>query len=463
MSATVQFQPSPLQLGGTFTTSWRVFKSNFWTFLGLLLLPVLLGLVELIGVIAATVWMSTPGFFYGPNAESQTITIILLSLVGYFLLIVLTLRCTAAIYAGIDQVAKGRKPTISSALAASPGLFGRLAMLSLLYVLVIGAVIAVIGLAMFAAMVPLLDDPYASPGPLILVILLMYAVFIGGASYLGVKLFYLIPAMTVEGLGPIEGIRRSFQLTRGEFLRTVGYSALASLIVAGPLVILYYMMTMLAVLPFATVDPYGYGSSYDDLLSALGGSLVIFLISTLVYIVGSIVGQLYYTVFGGVMYIDRVRRERGEVVMPYPAYGYPGYGAQPYPGQPYPPQGQPYVQPGQYFPQGGHPFPAQAGQPYPQPGQTYGPQAGPGQAYGAPGSYGAYPPGQGYGQPGQPNYSAGQPGQGGFGAQPSGPAQAAGQPYAGQPGPDQAAGAGQPGWPPGPTNPSAGAGSDPWR
>ncbi len=68
------------------------------------------------------------------------------------------------------------------------------------------------------------------------------------AIYVQTKLLYTIPAVAIEQVGGIDGMKRSWTLTKGEFWRTFGYYLLASL-AAGAVSYVVSFVTQMTMVP----------------------------------------------------------------------------------------------------------------------------------------------------------------------------------------------------------------------
>lgn len=69
--------------------------------------------------------------------------------------------------------------------------------------------------------------------------------FVVAAMWFWVSTSLATPAIALEGMGPVEGLKRSFSLVRGDFWRILGISLLASLLVG--------VIASMLVIPFAIV------------------------------------------------------------------------------------------------------------------------------------------------------------------------------------------------------------------
>ncbi|GAA1725480.1 hypothetical protein [Microbacterium paludicola] len=218
-------------------------------------------------------------------------------------------------------------------------------------------------------------------------------------AWIGTKLYLVPSAIVLEGIGPIAGIRRSWQLTRGRFWPTFGVMVLISVIVSVASSIVTAPLQLFGSFLPVIVMPFGEGTPEPgDFGAALATMLVVTIVTMALQLLVSAIGTIVTGAGGALMYIDaRMRREGLDLRLqsyveqrelgaselpdpwPYdpayaayaaqPRYGapgpaQPGYAQQPgYPQQP--PQGYPQ-QPG--YPQQQQQYPGHPGQPpYPAP------------------------------------------------------------------------------------------------
>jgi hypothetical protein len=186
--------------------------------------------------------------------------------------------------------------------------------------------------------------------------------------YVQTKLLYTIPAVAIEQTGGIDGMKRSWTLTRGQFWRTFGYYLLASL-AAGAISYVVSFVTQMTMVPM--MSGFDRTTSGAEALAQLAALVPVFLLTFALQMAVQLITVPFVNAYVAYMFIDQVRRSE----MPAAPYGYgtpaPGYG--------YGYQAGPQAQPG--------PYGAQPPQGYGQPGPAYGQ---PPQGYGQPGQ--GYPP-----------------------------------------------------------------------
>ena len=217
-------------------------------------------------------------------------------------------------------------------------------------------------------------------GAFLLIVLLLVPL----AFFVQTKLLYTVPAIAIEQLGGIDGIRRSWGLTRGAFWRTLGYYLLASLAV-GVISYVVSFISQLAMMPM--MGGLNRASNPTEVFAGLTAMTPVFLLMMVLQLAVQLLTLPFIQSYVAYMFLDQVRRSEmpaapfgyGSTPPAYgstpPAYGYPA-GQEPYypqPGPQYPQPGQGYPQPGQGYPPPGQGYPPPAQ--YPQPGQGYPPPA----------------------------------------------------------------------------------------
>jgi MFS family permease len=134
---------------------------------------------------------------------------------------VLSFAESAALTVAISQRYLGRPETVPDAYARGVQALPRLLLSAVVIVLLfIGAVIVVsIALAVLTAI-----------GLRVVAVILGFVCFFVGLPWAFLSLAFVVPAIVIDGLGPIEGIRRSFGLIDKARLRTFGLYLLAGVI-----------------------------------------------------------------------------------------------------------------------------------------------------------------------------------------------------------------------------------------
>ncbi|HEU5222285.1 MAG TPA: glycerophosphoryl diester phosphodiesterase membrane domain-containing protein [Candidatus Lumbricidophila sp.] len=137
----------------------------------------------------------------------------------------------------------------------------------------------------------------------IAVIFLGFLLLLVGYGWLGTRLAVVSSAIVLERIGPVQAIRRSWQLTRGYFWRTFGVIVLVAVIMSCASQVVSTPVSLIFTIAASTFDPTNAGS--------FTGAMIVGLI--LIALVGLITGavtQAVQTSLNAVIYIDlRMRKE----------------------------------------------------------------------------------------------------------------------------------------------------------
>lgn len=134
---------------------------------------------------------------------------------------------------------------------------------------------------------------------MLLLAALGFAVF-----YLAVRFIYFLPALAVEQRAAVAALKRSWQLTRGNVLRTFGYYLIASLLIS----LASYAVSLIGQLMWlpaisTSSGSYGYGPT-AQLFEVLPGIIVTALLSFGL----QVLALPFLTSYVTVMYADQLRR-----------------------------------------------------------------------------------------------------------------------------------------------------------
>ncbi len=163
------------------------------------------------------------------------------------------------------------------------------------------AVVAVFGAGLAAAIPMLAGDEDALVGLVVLGVLVLAV----PATWIGTRLLLAPCVITVEGLGPIRAIARSWQLSRGQFWRILGIYLLSSVIIS------MAASTISSVFTFA-----GMLLAIESLDLAM---LVMTLVSTLI---SAILSLPLTTAVVALLYVDaRIRQEGYDLQLSEALYG----------------------------------------------------------------------------------------------------------------------------------------------
>lgn len=376
LAPTPAIAPSPLDIGGLFSASINALKQRFGLFILIALLPSMVTLVVM-GIGTALVVASAVAMAARSSSSPSPLLIvgIVVTLAGGIVGALVQVKAYGLMSLAAYEVAQSQRPNLGGLLQRSRGFLPRIAsVIALGFVLAIAVAVGM-GLVFVAVASRPSESSAETMWPVIAfgVVWLLTLALVPVAFVLGTKLLYTVPAVALEGLGGIAGLKRSWTLTRGAFWRTFGYYLLGSLCV-GVVSYLVSMVSQVLMVPASLgVSSLDSDSDPSAFLAALAGLVPAMAIAIILQLAVSMVSWPFLQSYVTYMFIDQVRRSE----MPQaPAYRYPTAPS-------------PYAQPAQYY---GQPYPNQ-----PYPGQT--PQQAPGwpgQATPpqAPGTQ-QYPPSQG--------------------------------------------------------------------
>jgi hypothetical protein len=185
---------SDFRVGQIFRRAWKIFAANFWMFF-------FVTAISQVPVRAYFLWANArPVGGPGP-LDGTTMRTIIMFLAFVFVLL------SQAILVRIGFQTLRRQPAgLDEALQEAVARFAPILGLSLVVWLLIFGM-----LGMFTLVLPNLVEP-----------LLFAAVFMVVASVLVVRWSLTLPACVVEGLGPVDSLRRSAELTKGHRWKVFG-------------------------------------------------------------------------------------------------------------------------------------------------------------------------------------------------------------------------------------------------
>jgi hypothetical protein len=218
---------------------------------GKLFVTIALALFVLPGVVSDVVTPTPAGSGFPRLGYWTVVTIIalLIALVGQLAVIRLAIGSTHTV-----------GETISHAIGRAPAYLGATILWVIPFAVVLGGIIGAAGAQGASA-----GDPRLSPAAALAVILAFFA-FI----FFAIRMLMTGPVATAERIGPIAIIRRSWDLTAGNWWRMFGFFLL--FVIAGGIVLLAVgsVMSLVAKLLFGSLDPLTVGA----LLVAVVGQVV---------------------------------------------------------------------------------------------------------------------------------------------------------------------------------------------
>ncbi|HHV20581.1 MAG TPA: hypothetical protein GXZ30_03450 [Propionibacterium sp.] len=313
-------RPSPLDLGATLSGAVRVFRQRLGNFVLIALLQGVATAVLIFGAVALFV----VGVFRAIQREQVAgllvlgIVVLFAAFVGSFLIQVKT---QAMLVLGAHDEIHGQPSTIGDLFRRTSGVALRVLVLGLALIgaifVIYGVLVAlIVGTAIRAAQS---SDPGSALSAFFATLAIFVVVIIAlaiAAIYLTVRFLYLIPALAVEGRGAVDGLKRSWALTKGNVWRTLGYYLIASLIVSA---ISYVVQLIPQTFMTAAMDR---ALVTDEPFAAFSVMFPFMALLTLLQIAVQLLATPFLSSYITVMYVDQVRRN--EMVQPLAAGGFPG-------------------------------------------------------------------------------------------------------------------------------------------
>lgn len=237
----------PLAISDLFEGTFKILRHNPLIMFGI---SVVVMAVVSIAMALITWWTYVPydnvlyrssGMDSGALADLLTRTGItsVASLFMYLLIGFASMLLSAALTIVAADAVIGRSPTLSEVMRR----FARrilpligLAVLTWLIITAIIIVISIVGFVVGAALVQAWSTPddygLSGLGAILLVFIVGLALFGVIVGFIGTRLIYSMIVCILEETGPVESMKRSWQLTSGSFWKTVGRYLLISILVS---------------------------------------------------------------------------------------------------------------------------------------------------------------------------------------------------------------------------------------
>ena len=383
LSPTPMLRPSPLDISGLFAGTFTALKQRFGLFILIAVLPFIVTMV-LVGA-GLAIALSAGLIAYASNPRSVAalpVGVLLgaaLFVVGILATVLVQLKSQAMMIAAAYEIAQGGRPDVRGLLQRTRGFLPRMTSVILIAIGVFIVIYGALFVFVFGAVGSLASrgrGNSAAAFGVVGVIFLAVIVLVPLGIYVQTKLLYTIPSVAIEDLGGIDGMKRSWVLTKGQFWRTFGYYLLAS-IAAGAISYVVSFITQMTMVPM--MSGLNQTTNNDEVLAQMAALVPFFLLTFALQLAVQLITVPFLHAYVTYMFIDQVRRSEMRATLygygtPAPGYGYgyqPGPQAQSGPHGAQPPQGG-YGQPGSAYgqPQQGYGHP---GQGYPTPAQ-YPPQ-----------------------------------------------------------------------------------------
>ncbi len=205
-------------VGAVVSTSLSVLFANVWSFL-LIILAVGVPMVVLIA--GASMVMAAGGGAQGETLNlgtfggAQVVLVIFIFVVGMLAYLLMQ----AAITHGTLQSLRGRKAGVGTCLSTAFSALPRIFVAALIFVLVI----AIVGGVLVSIITAIVSSGGIAGG-------ILGGLVVGAALiFVVVQFWVLVPAILVEGVGPITGFTRSYALTKGRRWGIFGILALVGI------------------------------------------------------------------------------------------------------------------------------------------------------------------------------------------------------------------------------------------
>lgn len=296
----------PLSLGDLFGSAIAIYKQNFTQFLILGLIPSAVGLGVAIASIVATIAIAVPMVVTGGAVSDAVVG----SLIGMGVILVLgTMVVVTAQYTatglssvGVVQANRGQQFTVKSLWRDARGLAGRAVALTLVYL--------ALGLVIFGLLGAVVAAVVVSELYWLLIIVVVAAIAVGVIWQ--ARLSLVLQVMGIEGVGPIEAIKRCWKLTAGHGPRIFGMLLLVNMAIS---VISQTISGLAQGLMTPIADQLVTSSAQPELL-LLAGLVPLALAMVVVTQLFTIISLPFVSIFSSVLYMDVRRRKEAEAGLP---------------------------------------------------------------------------------------------------------------------------------------------------
>jgi len=314
-----------MEIGDLFASVFTVFKQRFGLLILIMVAPTVLLAVATVVPFLAVI----PAISAFTLQDRQAIAALIVVGVVMLLLVLaaplLQLKAQAMTVAATYEVGQGQRPTFGSLLSSTKGFLPRIFPLVLLLFAAVLVAYGLIfgGVALIAMGSRGGNSEALAAGTVALMILLVIAL-VPVVLFLSVKLLYVVPVITIEELGPIASLKRSWALTKGAFWRTLGYYLLASLAISA-LSSMVSGILQIGMVPFMSSMENAQSSA--EVLAYLTAMIPLMGFAVLAQSLLQLLTTPFLYVYTSAMYIDQVRRSLlppAPAPAPWTQPGYPG-------------------------------------------------------------------------------------------------------------------------------------------
>jgi hypothetical protein len=349
MTTPIVVPQSPMGLGDVFGTTFSIMRRRFGRLVGITLVQLLVQTVLLVPVLvyAALTLPHQIDFASGTISSGYFTSAAIATGIGIVMGFVATV--VSVYFLGLQvqvahQALLNQDPDLAELRRLNRGTLRRLGPVYAVALLAYYAVLALGMLPMMTVFPQLIASSMYGPSSgmsdqlalkffgawgVAMVTVLVLSV---GSGIVLVKAAYLNQVGTVEGLGMVPAVKRTFALTKGSFWRTAGYLIVMSLAVG----VLQQAVGMIAEVVLFSSSPSLFTSGPQEMFSS-GLLWVFYGVVYALELIVQVVCVPFQLAFVTVMYVDQVRRiQQGPRPRPVPGH-YGTYAPEPYP-QPYPQQ-----------------------------------------------------------------------------------------------------------------------------
>ncbi len=303
----------PLTFGELFSATFRLLRTNSGTTIGTALIVMGLMTVFLLvgpGIVMVTqvgrVQNANPDFVEEIGAGALTaliVSLVLASLVSF----VGSALMQGVLALSVVRGALGEKAPFRETWKLAFKRVWPLVLLSLL-IGVVASIVILLTVGIVAAPSLLSNGESAGVAITTILAIIAYIAFFVVMIWLSVKLALAPSAIVLEGKGPIAGIRRSFQLTKNNFWRTLGVQFLVQLVAQFALNAVVLVVQFIVMIGFSLLFPLGVNSDQSGFATAMGILMII-----LISIVTTLASAILLVLTAGaasLIYLDlRMRKE----------------------------------------------------------------------------------------------------------------------------------------------------------
>lgn len=215
----------PLSIAELFDRSFRLYRNNFGTFLGIMLITQMP--IFMFSIVTATV-------------ENSSAVAGLAAIIAAFLSLIFTQIGAAALTKSISDSYLGRKISFQESFQRIGGTWFTLIFASILAGLVVSGLVLP-----FACIFMFLVPPVAGTGILAFSTILAFIGLVIIGAIANVLISLIPPVVVLEKKGPLDSVKRAWELVKKRFWWSFGYlfllGLLSLLVIAGPVALIQFL------------------------------------------------------------------------------------------------------------------------------------------------------------------------------------------------------------------------------